>query len=794
MSAQENSGNIETLFSFEILIHSVRIEKEYDISDELAVGVRLLDFPTLLIYQHQQDSGGISEGEHNFNRGKSCFFKMNINSIYNQLSNMPLFAMVLDVKEDVPKLVGTSLISLSKMMDRLRVDVADHGVASSSYSERGHFSVCSFNGEKIGSISLSYKLLSLGISLLPHVTESRGINSIGVQGKQNDCVVEMIKSIDLMSPKCGNDCSPTASNNNLVKEDAEDSTCLAILTENLKSHSHETEACHEEDLTIFHPPHLFFCNTLEEKYKNQEAHRLLNLGLESFAFEDTYSEEDTTADKVDAVIGVKYDEKLLRHQQTQTNGITSNVLGEALQQMPLLNALLVELSQLNNQNLPKPLLIHPNLAWIYRPASKEPSSGHGSKAQMIQTEAMNKTRLQSDSLLKHLHTPRTCSAPVCRTACMKDKKEQASAKNKSSRTSHKKKLVFGTTRAFHLRLNKVSHLRGNHGECVKSPMSKEQPSVERRMINSSHKTIMSGRRKLAQKQNESLNDNTEMAIQSVALRETVTLKQRKLWENDCKKDRYPSGNSDQSASDGEMTIINVDFDTVGRNVTNENQLNVSQTTYESGGHGRKIQSTAKSRQCSTNSAFSDSSVEEIEEAEYSDDFNSLHPSDAHSSNPVSSLESSRAKTPRSPISPDIFHSSSEHFGTRPILHVQSKSSGSPRGFLSSGYVIRPRATTPALSFSSDDVEMDRSLLSQTRTSSRKQRVGTSSSSDSFISLSSHNSKLPKNNNPIQRLSAKSQSSLEPEEPEELRTDLGTLMFKKEYQNMSDLLTSPAYII
>lgn len=726
MSEQENSGNIETLFSFEILIQSVRIEKEYDISDELALGVRLLDFPTLLIYQHQQGSSGISEGEHNFNRGKSCFFKMNINSIYNQLSNMPLFAMVLDVKEDIPKLVGTSLISLSKVMDRIRVDVADHGVASSSYGERGHFSVCSFNGEKIGSIYLSYKLLSLGISLLPHVTESRGINTIGIQGKQDDCVAEMIKSIDFLSPKCGSDCSPTASNNNLVKEDAEDSTCLAILTENFKSHSHhtETEASHEEDLTIFHPPHLFFCNTLEEKYKKQEAHRLLNLDLESFAFEDTYSEEDT-ADKVDAntpVIGVKYDENLLRNQQTQTNGITSNVLGEALQQMPLLNALLVELSQLNNQNLQKPLLIHPNLAWIYRPASKEPSTGHGSKAQIIQTEAMHKTRLQSDSLLKHLHTPRTCSAPVCRTACSKDKnkKEQASAKNKSSRTSSKKKLVFGTTRAFHLRLNKVSHLRGNHGQCVKLQMSKEQPSVERRMINSSHKTVMSGRRNLAQKQNESLNDNIEMAIQSVALRETVTLKQRKLWENDGKKDRYLSGNSDQSASDGEMTIINVDFDTVGRNFMNENQSNVSQKTNESGGHGSKIQSTAKSRQCSPNSAFSDSSVEENEEAEYSDDFNSLHPSDAHSPNPVSSLESSRAKTPRSPISPDIFHSSSEHFGTIPIRHVPSKSSGSPQGFLSSGYVIRPRATTPALSFSSDDVKMDRSLLSQTRASSRKQ--------------------------------------------------------------------------
>lgn len=810
MSKQQNSGSIETLFSLEVMIQSVRIEKEYEISGELALGVRLLDFPTLLIYQPQQrtGSGGISKGEHTFNRGKSCFFKTNVNSLYNQLSKIPLYAMVLDLKEDIPKLVGTSLISLAKVMDRIWVDVAHHGVASSSsYGERGRFSVCSLNGEKIGSISLSYKLLSLGVSLLPDATDSIDINSIRVQGKQDDCGAEMIKSTELLPPECTNDCSPTANENNFVTEDVEDSACSAIPAENFKSQSHHTEfeASLEEDLTVFCPPHLFFCNTPEEKNKkHEEAHRLLNLDSGSFTFEDTYSEEET-ADKVDTnspVMKEKYEENLLRNQQTQTNDTTSNALGEALQHLPLLNALLVELSQLNNQNVQQPLPIHPNLAWIYKPASTEPSTERGTKGQQMKTEAMQKNKAQVGALFKHLHTPRTCPALVCRTECVKDrnKREQASGENKSSKTSPRKKLIYGTTRAFQLRLKKVSHVQENHRECVELRISKGQPSVEKRTIKSSQKALMSGRRKLAPMQHESFNDNIKTVMQSAALGETVTLKQRQAWEKDDRKDRCSSGVSDKSASDGDLTVINVDVDTAERNITNENHSNMIKTP--SAWQGRKIHSAATSSRSNPSSAFSGSSVEEKEVADYSDDFNSLHPSDGHSPDLASSPESSRAKTPMSPLRPDTCHSDSgsECFRTRPALPVPIKSSGSPRRSLSSMYVIRPRTTTSALSLSSDDDKVERSMSSQTRTSSRRKKLGPSSDhTDSITSSRGQNSKSSENNNPIQGLSAESQSSLEAgevEEAQELQDDLGTLDFRREYQNITDLLASnlPGYTI
>lgn len=718
MSAQQNSGNKETsLFSLEILIRSVRIERECDTSGELAVGVRLLDFPTLLIYQQQN---GIIEGEHNFNRGKTCSFRMNIHSVCHQLSNSPLYAMVLDVKEDIPKLLGTSLISLSRAMDRIRLDVTGHGVASSSHGERGRFSVCSLDGEKIGSISLSYKLLHLGVGLLPHVPDSSSMNSVGNPGKPEDCV-----AVRALPAESGSDCSPPVSDRDVARHHA----CLD--SKNFKSHSDLTETdANWEDFTVFCPPYLFFSNTSEEKCeKQQEAHSLLNLDLGSLAFEDTYTEEDSVG-KIDpntparrVKYRVKYEESFFRNQQTQTSELTSNQLGEAFQQLPLLNALLGELSQLNNPNL-----MHPKLAWLYRPASSEPSTGHGSKAPMTPTQ------------------PRTCPAAAYRTAEDTNLKEQPPPEDKSSRTSPGKRLGFGTTRAFRLRLKKVLHLRQNRCECVKVTVSNEQARVETRRR--SQTAARPAGRKVAGKQPESPSGNIEVAEQSGA-----------------EQDRCLSAESDQSASDGDATVVHVDA--VGRKVPLERPSNASQPPSQSGERAGNLGSTAGGP-----------SVDHGEEADYSDDFDSLHASDALSPDPGSSLESPGAKTPRSPFSPEACRSGWEPGRTAPPPEP-TKSPGSPQRSLSGRRLIRPRTTTSALSLSSDDVREDGSLSSP---------AGWSSGSGSLTSRRGENRKLPRSNSPAQSESSESSG--------ELTDDLGSLNFRKECQNISDLLASnlPAYTI
>lgn len=190
----------ETLFSLELVIDYVRVDGSRGSVLAPAVGVRFLDFPTLLIYQSghedvssksgyadlsvspealsQQDDG--DSLKYSFHKGKSCLFKMNLDSLHNHLLNTPLYAMVLDVKDEIPKLIGSSLISLAKATERIKLDVGKHGNGTSSaYGERLLTSICNLMGKSIGAISLAYKIVSLGAHLIPHIPENR-VCEVGV--------------------------------------------------------------------------------------------------------------------------------------------------------------------------------------------------------------------------------------------------------------------------------------------------------------------------------------------------------------------------------------------------------------------------------------------------------------------------------------------------------------------------------------------------------------------------------------------------------------------------------------
>ncbi|KAM7409044.1 hypothetical protein PAMA_002654 [Pampus argenteus] len=413
MSAGRTNDDPETLFSFELLVEFIRIEREEKVSDQLALGLRLLDFPTLLIYQPEQKSDEMKHenkkrGEYTFNRGKSCVFKMNLHSLLSHLSHSPLYAMLLDVKEETPRLVGTSLISLAKVMDRVRQDVAERGVAApSSHGERGLVAVCDLTGEKIGSISLSYKLLSLGASLLPHITDKTGLKRTAEHGGQN--TQRSIKESDVTTKSPTSDCEKVRSstpddvrNRPSINEDEQD---VHVAEQKPRSQTpqtlRDTEHCSDEDLTVFCPPHLYYSNSGEEK----ENYKSVAQDLEAFTFEDTLSEEESSP--------VTDRRAKTPSNREQTSVTTTNVLEEALRQFPLLNALLVELSHLNGQNSHQPLSIHPNLAWIYRPASTDPSAGQENTPRKTHTKSLQRTRLN-----------RNCSPPICRPASEKQPKNK----------------------------------------------------------------------------------------------------------------------------------------------------------------------------------------------------------------------------------------------------------------------------------------------------------------------------------------------------------------------------------
>ncbi|KAM3605937.1 uncharacterized protein V6R79_007653 [Siganus canaliculatus] len=796
MSGRQNVDNLETLFSFELLVEYIAVEKEGTVSDELAVGVRLLDFPTLLIYQPQQSSDGISQqhhngtlqhGKHPFNRGKSCFFKMNLNSLHNQLSNSPLYAMVLDVKDEIPKLIGTSLVSLAKIMDKIQQDVTEHGTsAPSSHGERGMVSTYNLKGEKIGSISLSYKLLSLGVSLLPHVVDSRNLTSVHVEEHACQSIVEKstLGKSDVIADEKPSDVKT------VIDEDKHNSgVCVEMQTE-------EPDRSLDEDFGIFCPPHLFYSNSENEKSMSDGGGcRLLNLVSEALDFEDTVSEEEVD-EKVEETCSTVIDSRVRHKEKTsqQTSGTTVNVLGEALQQLPLLNALLVELSQLNSHSPQQQLSIHPNLAWIYRPASTEPSAEHGNTGQKTQKKSLQKTRQENSPHLKPFHSPRNCSTPVVQPASVTE--EKCLTERQNSSMSARKKLVYGTTKTFNLRLQRVSPLKAKRCECVESTQTETQSGQIKGKTKPSNKILKSSSIKSASNQTSSQNVNIATKIENIrvesALQETLKQKKRDSL-------RFIENSSPSEGDLGSIQIPSVNCDKFSQNKDKtEHHSESNQSQSEPDRHRHKTKSSGSSRHSSPKSFLSDSSRDRNDEADYADDFTSLEPSDAYSPDPASSPEASRAKTPWSPVRNDVCNSDSGSEGVqrRAILPVPIKAPGSPQRALRGTHIIRPRTQASALSFSSDEGDRSNSLqtICSRKPMTESGRVEKSSYTDSLKSSRGRRSNSSRNSGPVQGLSAESVSSFEPQELEELEDELGSLDFRKEYQHISKLVSNklPGY--
>lgn len=177
----------ETLFSLEVHVESV---ENLRVACKLpALCFRLLDFPTMIIHhvspldaekmrQKLRLEGNESVlqdlkdrfGNFQFRKGKSCLFKASIDTLLLQLQTVPLYAMLMDLWPRKPVLVGSTLISLKRAIDKISEDVYQKGIAVPSfYRDEGDFSVYNLMGSCIARVKLGFRLLSLGGSLIPHI-------------------------------------------------------------------------------------------------------------------------------------------------------------------------------------------------------------------------------------------------------------------------------------------------------------------------------------------------------------------------------------------------------------------------------------------------------------------------------------------------------------------------------------------------------------------------------------------------------------------------------------------------
>ncbi|XP_026525229.1 microtubule-associated protein 10 [Notechis scutatus] len=349
----------EHLFSLELLVESARVQPRLlpsllpDSGPFLpSVALRLLDFPTLLVHAPQATSWPVVP----FGRGKSCLFKLRPDALKGLLRRSPLHALLLALppNQGPARLLGSSSISLAAAAEEL---LPGSGPATG----RGHFPVRDLLGEPVGELALSYRLHSLGSSALDQFDEGsavdEGLAGDGPRGR----AAERRLSLEFISEgEEEEDPAPDGgSRGSLSSPDPE--------PEPFSDSSSGEEIAGELDNNAFYPPPMYYSHQTESCFPSPKAATRVII----MTAQDSLPKEETSLPfvKGEPVVSA---EKALSPLLTNTpTPGTSEQLRQTLCQLPLLNALLVELSLLNSQPLPPgPSTVHPQLAWLYQNAEE----------------------------------------------------------------------------------------------------------------------------------------------------------------------------------------------------------------------------------------------------------------------------------------------------------------------------------------------------------------------------------------------------------------------------------------
>lgn len=184
----------DSLFSLELVVERISLSKS-TVCRLPAVAFRLLDFPTLIIHHVDIHLAEMLrsrintdpyyklptkfpefldiEGNFRVQKGKSCLFKISPNTFHAHLSSAPLYIMVMDTYPKVPKLIGSCSVPLDGLMNELYDEICQHGTSIPLVNgEKGSSEIFNLMGIKLGSIDISYRILSLGGALLRHIPEN----------------------------------------------------------------------------------------------------------------------------------------------------------------------------------------------------------------------------------------------------------------------------------------------------------------------------------------------------------------------------------------------------------------------------------------------------------------------------------------------------------------------------------------------------------------------------------------------------------------------------------------------
>ncbi|XP_060098910.1 microtubule-associated protein 10 [Heteronotia binoei] len=361
---EEGDGCGDSLFSLELLVETARVEPRLLPSPlpasgpfRPAVALRLLDFPTLLVRAPRCVPGPLVP----FGRGKSCLFRLRPDALRGLLRRSPLHALLLALPPTAgpARLLGSCSVSLASAAEELLLGTGPGG-------RRGRFPLRDLMGEPVGELGLSYRLSNLGSTLLGHLEESTVSE-------------ELHREEELKCPPPSPTPLVTQSERGLSLElipeveedqDLENGSLQSFSSSHTEPQPSDIARELETEANVFCPPPMYYNCPVEDCCPAPKASELVTVAKQ----ESVQKEENT----LPSAVPIKEDEpsrsghNVSPSPQTLINPLQ---LRQTLSQLPLLNALLVELSLLNNQTLQSGTsFVHPQLAWLYQNVEESPKS------------------------------------------------------------------------------------------------------------------------------------------------------------------------------------------------------------------------------------------------------------------------------------------------------------------------------------------------------------------------------------------------------------------------------------
>ncbi|KAH1173597.1 microtubule-associated protein 10 [Mauremys mutica] len=555
---EEEGGAREGLFSLELLVEWVRVEPRLLPPRgplRPAVALRLLDFPTLLV---RPPEPGCPPGRLvPFGRGKSCLFRLGPGPLRGLLRRAPLYALLLALPPGPgpARLLGSCCVSLAPAAEEL-LRPPQGGAAPDSRGRRGRYPLRDLMGERVGELALGYRLSSLGPALLGHLPAGleqevaggapplsptcspdtmgkRGPRPQGTPGEQGSGHSRCCTSI-------GSQRKPQDRDEVGELEPAHNGQASSPTGQTHPPSGEEVREL-EIEATVFCPPPLYYSHLPPEPPPPQPPGKVV------------VAQPQAPQEQIPRVPLVPLQEACPDRGQASSSLAQSlgsaQLLRDALRELPLINALLVELSLLTNQPLQLgPSAVHPQLAWLYREVEDDvkPSrplaksrwlAGKDKETFLNPSERVKRSQQEFSKLV---------GSSLRETGAGKGTKKAAASGNNNfekksgtkEKTPPRKKLFYGLTNTLRLRLQQTNpdmlilherreQYRKRQVEMLREKKGKGSLSRGKLFRNPADQHLMSYRhpaRGGISEQNIQLHENIETLIQRSIEKDYSTIK------------------------------------------------------------------------------------------------------------------------------------------------------------------------------------------------------------------------------------------------------------------------------